>query len=89
MAETVGTLVDKISIMELKIFHMEKQVQRSDISEDHRQSCIQRVKILKDQRNDLEIELNELTDSVFSGKKILKIYRQFKMYNDPIYKLSK
>ena len=89
MAETIGSLVDKISIVELKIFNMQKQVERTDASEAHRTSCKQRVVVLSDQKNDLVGELSELFDLVLSGEKKLKVYRQFKMYNDPAYRPAK
>ncbi len=86
MAETIGSLVDKISIVELKIFHMEAQVHRRDASEEHRRACTQKLEVLKEQRDDLARELSELTEAVLSGNKKMKIYRQFKMYNDPAYR---
>ncbi len=86
VAETVGSLVDKISIAELKIFHMQKQVERSDAAPEHRAACGERVKILSRQRDDLRDELSELRSAVLSGRRTLKIYRQFKMYNDPAYR---
>jgi hypothetical protein len=88
VAETIGSLVDKISIVGLKVFHMQKQVERPDASEEHRQKCGDRLKILVEQSNDLALELSELSEAVLSGKKKLKVYRQFKMYNDPAYRPS-
>lgn len=89
MAETIGSLVDKISIMDLKIFHMEEQVKRADAPLEHRQPCQTKVEILKDQRDDLVAELNGLTKDVLTGRRKLKVYRQFKMYNDPIFKIPR
>jgi hypothetical protein len=86
VAETVGSLVDKISITSLKIFHMQKQVERTDATQEHRENCARRVTVLTDQRNDLEAEVTELLSAVLSGKKTMKVYRQFKMYNDPAYR---
>ncbi len=86
MAETIGTLVDKISIFELKIYHMDEQTRRKDASSDHIKSCRKKIRILKAQRDDLVAELNELFEDVKTGKKKLRIYRQFKMYNDPAYR---
>ena len=85
MAETVGSLVDKISIFNLKIFHMEEQIKRDDVDRIHVIECQQRLKILTLQRNDLINELNQLVKDIFSGKYQPKMYRQFKMYNDPKY----
>ncbi len=86
MAETIGSLVDKISIVRLKVFHMEKQIERPDATEEHRQKCGDRLKVLIEQSDDLALELSELTEAVISGRKKLKVYRQFKMYNDPAYR---
>lgn len=88
MAETIGSLVDKISILELKIFHMQKQVERVDATIDHRETCAKRLIIMKEQRDDLVQELSELAAGILAGKKKLKVYRQFKMYNDPAYRTS-
>ncbi len=86
MAETIGSIVDKISIVELKIFHMKKQLERSDASADHLAKCRDRVSVMNEQRDDLVQELSELSEAVLSGRKVLKVYRQFKMYNDPSYR---
>ena len=86
MAETIGSLVDKITIMELKRYHMQEQTRRSDVSDEHRQTCRQKVEILTIQRDDLVEELNQLFQDVLAGTVQLKVYRQFKMYNDPRYR---
>ena len=88
MAETIGSLVDKISIVELKRFSMSKQLERNDATADHKEKCAQRLAILTEQRDDLTAELSELTDAVLSGRKRMKVYRQFKMYNDPAYRAN-
>lgn len=89
MAETVGSLVDKISIFNLKIFHMEEQIKRDDVDEKHIIECRQRLKILTLQRNDLVNELNELLKNIIIGRVKPKLYRQYKMYNDPKYGIKK
>lgn len=86
MADTVGSLVDKISIIELKLHHMRKQVERKDATPEHRQNCERRVSVMNEQRDDLVQELSELFDGVMTGRKKMKVYRQFKMYNDPSYR---
>ncbi|OGR92444.1 MAG: hypothetical protein A3J70_15055 [Elusimicrobia bacterium RIFCSPHIGHO2_02_FULL_61_10] len=86
MAETIGSLIDKISIAELKIFHMQEQADREDAAPDHRQRCRQRVDILVVQRDDLAKELTARVRLWSQGKWAPKVYRQFKMYNDPQYK---
>jgi hypothetical protein len=88
MAETIGSLVDKISIAELKIFHMQEQVDRADAAPEHRERCRQRVDILKRQRDDLAAEMNELVERWSQGLWMPRVYRQFKMYNDPQYRMK-
>jgi len=82
-SETPGSIVDRISIMSLKIFHMDEDAQRSDIDEDHRQRSLHRLAVLKLQRNDIYKALDELLAEYVAGKKTMKLYKQFKMYNDP------
>ena len=86
MAETVGSLVDKLSIMELKIYHMREQVDREDASEEFRAGCQTRLDVLRAQRDDLAGELTELVSALAEGRIVPKVYRQFKMYNDPAYR---
>lgn len=82
-SETPGSIVDRISIMSLKIYHMDEDCQRSDIDDNHRQRSEQRLAVLKLQRNDLYKALDELLTDYVNGKKTMKLYKQFKMYNDP------
>ena len=86
MAETIGSLVDKISIFELKCFHMEEETKRRDVSKKHIRECKEKLLILKRQRDDLTKELDELFKDILAGKKKLKVYKQFKMYNLPEYR---
>jgi hypothetical protein len=83
MAETVGSLVDKLSIVELKIHHMREQVERRDADEAHRARCADRLAVLQFQRDDLATELSGQWESVTAGAYRPKVYRQFKTYNDP------
>ena len=84
--ETVGSLIDKLSINELKIYHMEEQSIRDDVDEEFRRDCLDRLEILTAQRDALGAELQELMDDVAAGKKQIKVYRQMKMYNEKKYK---
>lgn len=86
MAETVGWLADKISITELKIFHQLEQAERTDSNDDFRAQCRERVKILREQRDDLAAEMELLLRDVLAGKVVPRVYRQFKMYNDKRYR---
>ena len=88
MAETVGSIIDKISIIELKIFHMAEQIRRKDIDSAHRWESVRKLKIMEIQKSDLADELSALLENLASGKAALKLYRQFKMYNDPKYRIK-
>ena len=83
MAETMGSLIDKICIAELKIFHIQEQAGRADLAEDLRRLSQDRLAIMKRQRDDLAAELNDLASAWTRGTYRPKVYRQFKMYNDP------
>ena len=83
MAETVGSLVDKLSIIELKIYHMAEQAARDDATPDFRDRCNQRLEVMRLQRDDLAEELSTLLADIAAGRVVPKVYRQFKMYNDP------
>lgn len=86
MAETVGSLADKISIIGLKIFHMREQLARTDATPEHKAACAAKLEVMAVQLKDLEDELSQLVSDVAAGRVKLKIYRQFKMYNDPRYR---
>jgi hypothetical protein len=86
VAETVGWLVDKITIIELKIFHMREQAERTDVTDEFRQRCLARIEVMNEQRDDLAAEISRLIADMAGGRVIPKVYRQFKMYNDPQYK---
>jgi hypothetical protein len=82
-SETMGAIIDRLSILSLKIFHMSLQTQRQDVLESHIDSCAEKLKILKLQRNDLGICLDQLFCDLSNGSRYFKQYKQFKMYNDP------
>lgn len=86
MAETVGSLADKISIMELKLYHMREQAERPGVDPDFKEECERRVHVLERQRDDLQAELTRLLEDLAAGRVQLKVYRQYKMYNDPRYR---
>ena len=88
MAETVGWLADKLSIVELKIYHMREQAERADATPDFRARCEDRLAVLRTQRDDLAAELTQLLRDIAAGRMVPKVYRQFKMYNDPQYRGS-
>lgn len=82
-SETPGSMIDRCSIMALKIYHMEEQTHRNDVDSKHIEQAIEKVNILKIQRDDLLNCLYQLLHEVTLGTSKFKIYRQFKMYNDP------
>lgn len=84
--ETVGSLIDKLSINELKIYHMTEQKNRDDVDNAFREDCEHRLQILTTQREDLTEELQQLMNDVVSGQKSIKVYRQMKMYNEKKFK---
>ena len=88
MAETVGWLADKLSIIELKIYHMREQAQRADATPEFRARCEERLTVMQMQRDDLAEELTQLLSDIASGRVVPKVYRQFKMYNDPQYRTA-
>ncbi len=81
--ETPGSAIDRLSILSLRIYHMEEQANRADADEEHRAKAWERLRILHEQHHDLSQSLRELLDDLFARRKYLKVYRQFKMYNDP------
>ena len=82
-SETPGMMIDRLSIMALKEYHMAEQAARSDAPDEHRAKCAARVAVLKEQQGDLGNALRTLLIELGDGRKRFKVYRQFKMYNDP------
>jgi hypothetical protein len=89
VAETVGWLADKLSIVELKRYHMREQMERTDVTTGFREQCSAKLEVLTRQRDDLAEELAKLLGDIASGRVVPKVYRQFKMYNDPAYRVSR
>ena len=81
--ESPAWAIDRLSILALKIYHMQAEVNRTDASEDHKQACAIKLAILLEQRIDLSKAIDDLLDDIASGKKYMKVYKQMKMYNDP------
>ncbi|HKD37220.1 MAG TPA: DUF4254 domain-containing protein [Pirellulales bacterium] len=82
-SETPGSVIDRLSILGLRIYHMQEQVERPDASADHVERSREKLAVLEVQREDLSVALAELMADIFAGRKRLKVYRQYKMYNDP------
>lgn len=81
--ETPGSAIDRLSILSLRIYHMLEQLDRTDATAEHKEKVQNRLAIINEQHHDLSNSLQQLIDDIFAGKKLLKVYRQFKMYNDP------
>lgn len=81
--ESPAWAVDRLSILALKIYHMQEQTQRSDASEEHKARCRQKLDVLLEQQRDLSTAIDQLLDDYQAGRKVMKVYRQMKMYNDP------
>jgi len=81
-SETAGSIVDRLSILSLKVFHMRLQATRADATAEHRSQCEGRLARLVLQRADLGRCLDALLGHAKAGRAYWRIYRQFKMYND-------
>ena len=81
-SETPGSMIDRLSINALKIYHMDEEIHRDEVAAEHRKKCTAKLSVLKEQRNDLEQCLAKLLVDLSRGKKRLKVYQQMKMYND-------
>jgi hypothetical protein len=82
-SETPGMMIDRLSILALKMFHTEEEIHRRDVEEAHRERNRLRMAVLTEQRDDLARCLEELWADIQAGKRRFKLYRQMKMYNDP------
>jgi len=80
--ESPAWALDRLSILELKIYHMSIEVNRIDASENHKEKCRLKLEVLIQQREDLLLAIDELLDEISKGKKYMKTYKQMKMYND-------
>jgi len=82
-SETPAWLLDRMSILQLKIYHFNEQLQRTDATQSHLDSVKQKLYVLQVQEADLALAYDELMDDLRSGQKYMKLYKQMKMYNDP------
>lgn len=81
--ESPAWALDRMSILQLKIYHMREQTKRTDASEEHKKACEQKLQVLLEQEKDLATAVDELLDDIAKGRKYMKVYKQMKMYNDP------
>ena len=82
-SESPGLIIDRLSILALKIYHTREETNRTDCSPDHSERNRARLAILTEQRNDLAHCLDVLWRETLQGERRFKLYRQLKMYNDP------
>lgn len=81
--ESPAWALDRLSILALKIYHMQAEVDRTDATAEHLAKCRGKLAVLLEQRADLTTAINQLLDDIAVGRKYMKVYRQMKMYNDP------
>ena len=81
--ESPAWAIDRLSILALKIYHMNAEALRSDADQKHIETCNQKLSVLLEQRKDLSAAIETLLQEMESGKKYMKVYKQMKMYNDP------
>ena len=81
--ESPAWAIDRLSILVLKIYHMQCEVERKDISVEHIGACKRKLDVLFEQKKDLLAALDQLLDDIGVGLKYMKVYKQMKMYNDP------
>ncbi len=81
--ESPAWAVDRLSILQLKIYHMQKETERTDTSAEHLAQCRNKLTVLSEQQNDLSSAIDQLLTDIEAGRKYMKVYKQMKMYNDP------
>lgn len=81
--ESPAWAIDRLSILALKIYHMQIEANRTDTSAKQLAKCKAKLAVLLEQRSDMTLAIDQLLDDIAAGKKYMKVYRQMKMYNDP------
>lgn len=81
--ESPAWAIDRLSILELKIWHMKEQTLRDDASQEHKDKCQAKLNVLLEQKQDLTTAIDQLLEDIEAGRKYMKVYKQMKMYNDP------
>ncbi|MEC3963983.1 DUF4254 domain-containing protein [Flagellimonas halotolerans] len=80
--ESPAWAIDRLSILALKIYHMQEEVNRTDASPEHIQKCNDKLTVLLEQKMDLSTAIDQLLADIEAGNKYMKVYKQMKMYND-------
>ena len=81
--ESPAWAIDRLSILHVKIWHMQEQVDRTDVSAEQHEKCMTKLAVLKEQLEDLTTSISQLLEDYSTGTRVMKVYRQMKMYNDP------
>ena len=81
--ESPAWAIDRLSILALKIYHMNEEVKRTDVTPEHHAQCEKKLNVLLEQQKDLSTSIDQLIADIEAGKKYMKVYKQMKMYNDP------
>jgi len=81
--ESPAWAIDRLSILILKIYHMQEEAIRADATPAHRITCKAKLQVLLEQQSDLSTSIDQLLAELMEGRKKMKVYRQMKMYNDP------
>ena len=81
-SESPAWAFDRLSILALKIFHMNEESNRTDASAEHKSKCLEKLTILLEQKKDLTTAIDDLMTAIENGEKYMKVYKQMKMYND-------
>lgn len=81
--ESPAWAIDRLSILALKIYHMQIEAEREDADKDHKAACQEKLAILLEQRTDLSTAIDQLLTDIENGDRYMKVYKQMKMYNDP------
>lgn len=80
--ESPAWAIDRLSILALKIYHMQEEANRTDASPSHIEKCSAKLQVLLEQKKDLSTAIDQLLADIETGKKYMKVYKQMKMYND-------
>jgi hypothetical protein len=81
-SESPAWTIDRLSILALKIYHMNEEATRVEASQEHRDKCQEKLNVLLEQRTDLSTAIDDLLTDIENGDKFMKVYKQMKMYND-------
>lgn len=81
--ESPAWAIDRLSILNVKIYHMQVETERTDVCEEQHLKVADKLRVLLEQQTDLTTAIEQLLDDYQNGRRVMKVYRQMKMYNDP------